>query len=1051
MNISLRIIFVSSILLALTVNLNAQVVDAPKLKEIKGKKLLEQVTPLKHKKGLWGYANDEGKYVIKPVFTEACPFEGNLARVNVDGKWGTISSNGLFIVEPIYESIAEYSADSLAVVSLFSKYGLINAKGQHVQTNCYEEIQYADYGYRGIQNGKYNTIDSKGAEILPPQFDDMVMLDRRRGLEQVLKDGQWGVLQNGRDILADGFDDKLVLLQSGAAGQPDLYTVHQGGKMGIVTSYGQFVVPCVYDDIVPSLSGQYYLTTQDGKYGAISLKMTELIAPILDKRPYLGEDIFTVHDNGSFYAVNSRGSVPFEDCADLYYMFKPDEYANTTSIPAWSKNAIIEENLLARQKELENASLLNHIMEKSEYDPDKAKAFDTLPSDLALFIPASEKEKYGIAEGGHFVGTSGTVTDYEEGYHNLHYTSQTPSGVNVRVVSVPSTGEYLVAADRDMISLNKTLTKFNVKSFAGIYPKDYALLPDDRLVIRFAFIRNASEVSESIVEDNPYYLPVPSFPVTLHKGAANPSLETQAIITFSLDSLAAINFAQLPQSVEGRMSASIFGGFYTHSSGTILVDEKTPLRKYNRNGVLDWEYRPRNGEAFYDFDETENYIYLSGSTKNSSFSGIEVPFIVQLSKTGIKERELLKEYQNARFTGLVCHEYLIYAKTAFLKNKEIGSDYYPHFVLENLGDNFGVRHRCAWEPWGDASVGGCGLISHKGKWLYAPSLKPDQMCTAYDWEFGGFMGDHLIVRHLGKYGLIDKAGEMVIQPEYDYLEILENQDYVKVGKDDSYGVLDVTGKIVLPVEYDYIGKMSEDLIVAKRGSVYGCFDKTGTLVVPMEYDEIREFVGGMARIRIYGKLGFINASGDVVVAPFSDEVENFSEGCCLVTMRNKVGLVNLQGDWIAAPMYEDGGSFSAGYAYLAQKGKYGYIDKSGEFVIPMKYSKAKSFNPINKLACVAEGDKWGVIDLKGHYVVPPEYNNVTLSIDGYICVEKDGKSGIFTSEGRMLYPVECDKIDCDENTMLFRHGVANARLDGQRIRIDNHGNVIYQYSLLTDE
>ena len=222
MNISLRIIFVSSILLALTVNLNAQGVDAPKLKEIKGKKLLEQVTPLKHKKGLWGYANDEGKYVIKPVFTEACPFEGNLARVNVDGKWGTISSNGLFIVEPIYESIAEYSADSLAVVNLFSKYGLINAKGQHIQTNCYEEIQYADYGYRGIQNGKYNTLDSKGAEILPPQFDDMVMLDRRRGLEQVLKDGQWGVLQNGRDILADGFDDKLVLLQSGAAGQPDL-------------------------------------------------------------------------------------------------------------------------------------------------------------------------------------------------------------------------------------------------------------------------------------------------------------------------------------------------------------------------------------------------------------------------------------------------------------------------------------------------------------------------------------------------------------------------------------------------------------------------------------------------------------------------------------------------------------------------------------------------------------------------------------------------------------------------------------------------------------
>ena len=79
----------------MVIGLDAQDTDAPKLKELKGKKLLEQITPLQHKKGLWGYANGEKKYVIKPVFTEACPFEGELARVNVEGKWGTISSLGV--------------------------------------------------------------------------------------------------------------------------------------------------------------------------------------------------------------------------------------------------------------------------------------------------------------------------------------------------------------------------------------------------------------------------------------------------------------------------------------------------------------------------------------------------------------------------------------------------------------------------------------------------------------------------------------------------------------------------------------------------------------------------------------------------------------------------------------------------------------------------------------------------------------------------------------------------------------------------------------------
>ena len=75
---------------------NAQdVADLPKLKEVKGKKLLEEISPKQHKNGLWGYANAEGKFTIKPVFTEVCPYEGNIARVNFEGKWGIISNLGL--------------------------------------------------------------------------------------------------------------------------------------------------------------------------------------------------------------------------------------------------------------------------------------------------------------------------------------------------------------------------------------------------------------------------------------------------------------------------------------------------------------------------------------------------------------------------------------------------------------------------------------------------------------------------------------------------------------------------------------------------------------------------------------------------------------------------------------------------------------------------------------------------------------------------------------------------------------------------------------------
>lgn len=1045
-------LFVALMSLLTSVQIYGQNVDdMPKMKEIKGKKLLEEITPRQHKNGLWGYANQEGKFTIKPVFTSACPYEGKIARVEVEGKWGTISNIGLYVVTPLYDKIEEYSADSLAVVSLQGKQGLISAQGWRVQKVAYDTLIYVDYGYISKVDDKYGTIDKRGETILEPQFLDIAMLDRQRGLEQVLKDGKWGILKNGREMSNLKFDEKISFLQSGSAGYPDLYLARQNGKVGVVTSYGQHVVPCVYDEITLSLSGEYYVTRYGDKFGAVSLKMTELVPPILDSRPNLGEDIFRVHNDGDFRAVNVYGSVSFDACSDLFFAFRPDDYASTTEIPEWSKNMIIEENLADRQKDMDAARLVNEIMENCAYNPSVAEANGILPKGIPLSIPAGIREKYGICDGGSFVRSTGTVTDYESGYYNLHYKARTDSGMDVCLVSVPSTGEYLLTVEGEQFPLKSALEKFNVKEFGGIYPKDCAILPDDRLLVRFAFIRPGVDVNECLVETDPYYLPVMPYPITVHKGQPSPSIETDAVITFSFNSLAAVSFTQLPKTGESKMSASVFGGFFVHTSGPVIIDDSHPLKRFDRNGILDWEFRPRDGESFYDIEETENYVYLCGSTKNSTLSGIDVPFIVQLSKRGQREKEVYKEYEKAYFTRIICQDYLIYAKASFQNNKYTGTDFYPHFVLEDLGDNFGVRHKCVWEEWGNGIIGGCGLISHEGKWLNTPILHADQMCTAFDWEFGGFASDHLIIRHMGCYGMLDKSGEMVVEAKYDLLEVLENPGYVKAAIDDLYGVIDVQGKVIVPLEYDYVGRMSEDIIVVRKDGMYGCFDKTGKLVVPLEYEEIREYAGGMSRIRFIGKFGFIDKKGEFLVAPFSDEVENFKEDCCLVTIKDKVGLVTLQGDWIVAPMYDAGGSFSGGYAYLAQSGKYGFINKKGEFVIPMKYSDAKDFNPVYGLACVAENGYWGVIDVRGNYVVPATYDNVVLTADGYICAEKDGKFGIFSSSGRVIYPVVCDRIEYDTEKNLFRFGTVNGRLHDQRIRIDKQGNTVWQYALLADQ
>ena len=1039
--------------------------EIPRLKEIKASKLAEKIVPQKHKSGLWGYADSEGKFVVRPVFNAAYEYEGNVARINWNMKWGTINNRGLYVVEPRYDRFDPYSADSLAVVAFSDIYCLIDARGRMAHPNTFDAIEYADYGYKVRKDGKYGTINKKGEVCLDLQFDDMFEMDKSLGLEFIRKDDKWGILKDGKEILALDYDTtpydanpddtRYYKLQ-----KRELYIVMKDGKQGVITPYGQFVAPCVYDEIVMSISGDYFVTRVGNKYGALSFKMRDMLHPVEDKKPVIGERLIKLFYDGVYYAGNKDGVYPFDEYMSIYEMFHDsgmeDEIVTAAkSLPDWAKADVISSNVSEHEEKISAAQTVVDLLVRYGYDAYGAGQDDSMPKGIETMIPgAVAGEKYGIMDCGTFFVASGIVPDNESGYHNLHYRAESPAGHVVNLVQIQDSNEYLITVDDDQFPVRNALTGFNVKEFDGIYPVDFALLPDDRLMVRFAFIRTAEDPSSSLVETDHLNLPLPHYHILLHKGTATPANECQAIITFDWNTRAATSFVQLPSPVEYQVSGSSFGGFYLHAGGSVLADPDNTLKKYDRNGMFDWEYRPRTGETFYSMDETENFIYLCGSTINTEEYGVEVPFVVQLTKRGEKNNEMTIAASNARFTGIICRDHLLYAKTEFLGERLFGSDYYPHFLLESVGDNFGVRHKCVWEQWGEGLLGGCGIVSEEGKWLKRPVLQWESIPEDpyYDWEFGGFGEDHLVFRHHGKYGLMDKEGRIVIEPKYDLLELLENPMYARVTLDRQSGVIDVNGKVVVPLEYDYVGRMSEDVIIVTRDGLYGCFDKTGKMIVPIERDEIREYAGGMARARNPqdNRFGFIDKDGKWVIGAFSDEVENFVDSCALVTTWGKVGMVRLKqggglGGWVVPFAFDAGGSMSEGMAYMGSQGKFGYINKSGEFVLPQKYSHATDFR--KGMACVAMDGRWGVIDKEGNVIVPFEFDKTEIASDRFILVESEGRYGIFRPDGTVLFPAECDSVELYEDGSMFRYGTAGAMYKGERVRIDELGHVVWKYPI----
>lgn len=340
--------------------------------------------------------------------------------------------------------------------------------------------------------------------------------------------------------------------------------------------------------------------------------------------------------------------------------------------------------------------------------------------------------------------------------------------------------------------------------------------------------------------------------------------------------------------------------------------------------------------------------------------------------------------------------------------------------------------------------------------------------------------DLLPIQQGGKWGYINRSGEVVIKPQYDsanpFAEGLALVRYpprkkpLKPGQKsaelvDGMGFIDHTGKVVIELDNPlHLNGESFSEGLTKfwtwdpgKGNLYGYIDTTGKVVIKARFTDAYTFVDGLAAVCIeWQKCGFINKAGDFVIEPKYRVAHSFREGLALAGFDyDLIGFVNKSGEMVIEPQFGNlmGTGFSEGLSVVAYPwGKFGYINTEGAIVIPMQFEVAQPFS--DGLAAVRVNSKWGYIDKTGKFVIEPQFRGAGRFSEGLAPVgnvdflsatrsdegEATIATGFIDKQGKMVFSLPFDLAE------PFVNGIARVRVDVKSGYIDKTGKYIWQPS-----
>lgn len=286
-----------------------------------------------------------------------------------------------------------------------------------------------------------------------------------------------------------------------------------------------------------------------------------------------------------------------------------------------------------------------------------------------------------------------------------------------------------------------------------------------------------------------------------------------------------------------------------------------------------------------------------------------------------------------------------------------------------------------------------------------------------------------LIRESGKFGFIDRTGQVVIRPQFDIAgSFAEDVAPVQIGQ--KWGYIDRSGTIVINPQFDDASGFSDGRASVTIAKKQGFIDHSGRIVINPEYDSAYSFSDGLARVQVGGGLyGYIDTSGRMVISPQFGSAKTFSEGLAEVGLRDGQGFIDHTGNTVIGGRFGlhlfGDSSFHEGLASVNElHSLLGYIDRTGKFVIAPEYVEADPFS--EGLAAVNKDARIGYIDRDGRIAITPQFEAGYSFHEGLASAKINGKFGFIDKTGKwVINPLYDSYANFKDGLALVRQGIGN--------------------------